>query len=783
MKPILPMGVCLVVTAFSLSAASSSDHSNRTQSQMTPVSQQSDKNQSASKKSMMSMPLVAPLFIADANTSSTLTLVHDLDMAITVDIRVVSLAGNTLAAFSQTIPPHGHIAIDMNDRLQKLGIQQPALGSLSVDPGKIRVQLGAQLSLIRNTGPENDIEEELLMLNSSAVNVFRSVATGIVASPTVAISNLAAEPQHVVLSCLQEGRQPVFGRLQIPGSHTILVKGCKTSASPENGIDFGSSQPDVDHSPETFGLSVESDGPAGTMAVFGVAPRSPSIYESLPFVQIGTLRSSGSTYPGVPVGVTQPIGSKQFFPELGVTNFGPTPANVKILYSSAAFSSEIPREIANITVPPLTSKAIPFHQLPGDPEIQNSFSVVTDADKGQVISSLRSRPTDDSDQVVDLPNQDPKKPANGGQHPWIIDKNTSSYLLLYNADESSARNVGVMLYTDIGRFSKSVQVMQGHTVALPVDDILKEMKGVNSSDTASPQAEQSQSPQRGIITWLSLDASTVFGRMLQVDKTRLQTKNFSCLTEYIACAATVFPNTTLAPGESNTLWGYANVCPSSGACSCDGGTACTYQTQTVNNNYWSVDNSSIASFSGSTAGQSVTIVGNAAGQTNVQLWVTDDTDYQCSASTSWAYGQPGQITVVPNPCFARLLYRPVIEGGINWGNHSFWWIRNSTPANYVIDAGPTGNCFPDCGYLDDWVTFGDTGHYAADNPNASWDWDSGTYGYVCTPAYQLYVYSVGWPQDETPYVLGGSPNSNTFSHYAANAGGFSPPQPPNTPGW
>ena len=132
------------------------------------------------------------------------------------------------------------------------------------------------------------------------------------------------------------------------------------------------------------------------------------------------------------MGITQPIGSKQFVPELGVANFGLKPANIELLYSSAASASDAPQEIVNISIPPLSSADVPIPDLSADPRMQNSFSVVTDADNGQVISTLHSRSTD-AEQIVDLPDQDQKKLANGGQHPWIVDRNTSSYLLLYNA--------------------------------------------------------------------------------------------------------------------------------------------------------------------------------------------------------------------------------------------------------------------------------------------------------------------------------------------------------------
>ncbi len=150
-----------------------------------------------------------------------------------------------------------------------------------------------------------------------------------------------------------------------------------------------------------------------------------------------------------------------------------------------------------------------------------------------------------------------------------------------------------------------------------------------------------------------------------------------------------------------------------------------------------------------------------------------------------------QVPVQVSQCFAQLKYRPVtVALGITVGNHSFWWIQttqNSTATQYVMDAGPSASCLAGCGFLNDWVVMGSTGHYAEDNQNASlaWAWPNGggVSAVACPAATNLYNFGVNWPQNTTPYVLGGAPNSNTFTHWAANAAGLAPTAPPNAPGW
>jgi hypothetical protein len=386
-------------------------------------------------------------------------------------------------------------------------------------------------------------------------------------------------------------------------------------------------------------LSDQADGPPGTLAVFGAAPRA-TAYEAVPFIQTGTLLSSGSTYPGVPVGVTQPIGSKEFVPELGIVNFGSKPANVRVLYSSDAASNDAAQEIENIFIPALTSEEIPMSNLPADTQMRNSFSILTDGDDGQVISALYSRSVD-GEEIIALPNQDQKKASNGGQHPWALDKDTASYLLLYNGDNSLPRDVAVTVYSKTSRFEKTVHVDPSRTVMLSINEIVKQMKNLEASDTVNSQTKQSY--QRGIITWLSLDARTVFGRMLQITNQFSQARSFSCPVEYIACDAYIQPAyINLNVGGTTTVQGYADICPSSGLCTCDGSGFCSGSSEQAPYNYWTLA-AGEAQITGSNSQPQVSITGEYAGATELDLGVQDNSSYQCSASTEGI--DPAQVFV------------------------------------------------------------------------------------------------------------------------------------------
>jgi hypothetical protein len=144
---------------------------------------------------------------------------------------------------------------------------------------------------------------------------------------------------------------------------------------------------------------------------------------------------------------------------------------------------------------------------------------------------------------------------------------------------------------------------------------------------------------------------------------------------------------------------------------------------------------------------------------------------------------PAPVTVSAK-CFAQLKYRLVTIGGIipTPFNHSFWWIKDFRETRWVTDAGPSGNCITDCGYLINWVMMGDVGYYQDDNSGAALAWSSDVSSAVCPAVTNLFTFAVGWNETQYSYSFP-SPNSNTYSHFAANAAGFSPTPPPNAPGW
>lgn len=130
-------------------------------------------------------------------------------------------------------------------------------------------------------------------------------------------------------------------------------------------------------------------------------------------------------------------------------------------------------------------------------------------------------------------------------------------------------------------------------------------------------------------------------------------------------------------------------------------------------------------------------------------------------------------------CFAQLKYRYARFGY----NHAFWWVQDRNGQQWIISGGPTGSF--GSGTLNIWVNQGSTGvHFPADNAGASTAFATpcNESNEVCNGVDNLLNAANSFPNNTIHYDATG-PNSNSVANSLGDAGGFNPPQPPDTIGW
>jgi hypothetical protein len=725
------------------------------------------RTKSAPTNAMMSMPLVAPLFVENGRLSSTMTVVNAVTAATTADVMILDQHGVQILKTTIKLAGHSRTVLKVADLLKKAQYAV-SIGSIEIMPDQEaanNMSVLAQLSIVENVASKPVyLEEEFLMPSPKGSNRYQAAALSVSGKPVLALMSTSTSSQAVTVSCFAEkGKVTNDSRtLQIVPGQMVITPACEADRDEKLAFKDYWEQADR-HDKGAVGISVVTNGMPGDLAVYGFAMREEKNgpdYTSLNFVDPAMLQSDEIVFTGVPVGQTELL-RDSFKVAVAVTNFSTEPTSLKLIYARTEEGGATAQPLVDVMLAPLSSRTIQLPTLKGEPNIQNSFIIQSSAPPGTLAANLIAT-GDETSMKVESIGKDGSQTANGGAHPWTIEDGKSSTLLLFNhSDKAQSFNVNVS--------AGGVFWQQSYSLAA------SETKAIGINELIATQAKDKtgqiipKSTTVGEVDWsVGGDgfASPGTGRILISNPDALLARSFSCGTQVVVCGlqlATFNLNLLINSGgtmgpvsEQYCITGW----PSGHSCS-----GSHDYSQSVSAN-WGSSSPSIASVSGGD------VTGVSPGITNITATVPGAA---CLVST-------GTANV---GCFAQLKYRAVEILGIEVGNHSFWWFGDKYGTRWVTDAGPTGNCVPNCGYLDSWITPGDIGHYAQDDAKST------AVAYytpispnVCQNSANLISFELGWQQDTIGYAAGAAPNSNTFAHDSANAAPFTiTTPPPNAPGW
>lgn len=599
-----------------------------------------------------------------------------------------------------------------------------------------------------------------MLMNPKPAN-YRAVTTA--SSPLLAIRSLSAVKQTLSITCIGE-RPSISGRstLSIDPNQTLLFQACTGDQVTSRSLEtLGDESLD---SSGAVALGLSSTMPSMEVAVFGLGKAgSQGVLSAIPFTDVNDLRSSTAIYPGVPTG--KAIGGTIFSMDLALANFGSMPRKANVLLSTGLGS---PTPLVTVVVPPrsMTRQGLNL-SLGASPEA--SIIVEADGVPGDLLSDIHARSVSRATPLsVPLPWRDQNQTPNGGQHPWRIDRGYTSTVKLYNPDALQANVVTMSIYSNDKTWTKQFSVPPLRTISVNLNDIVVQQQKDGFGNTLSPESIH------GLAAWTALKDPKIFGLLVQGDSMTGIMRLYACATANAVCQVTL-PSASILVGETTTdLYPATSTCGTWGDCNCV--EQCVPYYASLNAWDWASSNVAIASLVSGQHNTSGLFKGISSGSTYTNVQVLDN--LSCSVAGT------GPITVSGPSCFAQLKYRPAVQVlGYTLGNHSFWWIQDTSAQRWITDGGPSsGPCPPNCGFLVDWVVGGDVGHYPEDNSGASLAWNSGISSAVCTGVTGLYTAAVSWPQSAYSYSYP-SPNSNTFAHSMGNASGFSPTAPPNAPGW
>jgi hypothetical protein len=472
---------------------------------------------------MMPMPLVAPLFIANEEFTSTLVLVNGSALQTYADVILRGPDGTQVAQKRVTFDPHSQRTLDLGVVLREKG-SNATTGSVVVMPSADLKgpAILAALSMTYLTYPQpNFIDQELAMPSSNDSQILRGVADRGEGSPLVAVTSLADAAQHVRIDCLGRDGVAFSKTVAVAAGGTALTEAC-SSATPQ-GADFASGRDDGKDVPRSVtGIALTSDGMPGSFAAFGLAPHRKDkgrYFSSVSFADPEMVMSPNTVFTGVPVGPALLLPGPNYVPELSLANFSNKPAHVTIQYASTSGDTPTGQEVWSGAIPALHTNHVRLDNLQGDSALQNSFVVTSDGAAGDLVAKLVSE-TGSEGPGVEVLGKDEMVMENGGAHPWSLKDGTDSTLLLFNHSGGS-KSIRVLLSAGSVLWQKQYTLKSMETLQIGIGDLIQN-KVPDESGKTIPAASTS-----GIAEWFSFSGGTK-GRILQSDATTSMARNFSC---------------------------------------------------------------------------------------------------------------------------------------------------------------------------------------------------------------------------------------------------------------
>lgn len=483
------------------------------------------KTANASQKSMRPMPLVAPLFIDDPTTSSTITIVSDSPEEVNADLSLSNLSGEELAKTHLTLPRYSRRILKVADLLDTSHHPRSlsTFGSVTLMP-KQRTSLAAQLSITRNDR-SNDVEEEFVMLGDSGLANYRAVANVPSRMPLLSLMSLSSTPQDVTVNCLFNGRTAT-SRISLAPKQTTLIRACREQTTKQSDGSNRKSYISPNKS-AGIGIGVSSTALAGELAVFGVGELEGGegrMLTAVPFWDVNALKSSSAIYTGVSSDYPAAFGSPMSTLVVTVANFSNYEKRATVLLASGNGPDSTQKVISTLLVPSNGVSTADLSKISPDANTANSIIVQMEGVPGEMLSDVHILAKSSLESgLIPLAAKDLKQVDNGGEHPWETASSISSTLLLFNPDLSQKEgSIQLSIHTGVAIWSKKLSIPALATVPVSVNDIISKQQRDDKGRTLPLNSSD------GIVTWVNLTSPRIFGKLVQRDEANGLVRTFAC---------------------------------------------------------------------------------------------------------------------------------------------------------------------------------------------------------------------------------------------------------------
>jgi len=607
----------------------------------------------------MVMPMVAPLFLENREFSSTLYMVNELKIPAAAKLTLFDLGGNKIGEDTISFLPNSQQEIGIRGLLDKFH-SAAQFGSLREEVLTSNgVGVLAQLSVTHHGGNTSFFDEELLMPSMEGSSTLRAVSDG-GRSSIVAITSLSANPQQVVVGCLEENRSLVTKSISLSPNQTTIVRPCSRGEGQNfQGLvssDFGNNSEDSEQnkSLQSAGISIVSDAMPGEFSAYGLvyhgSDRS-AYFSSVNFSDPKMLHSAGLVYAGIPVGDSSLLPKGTYTPRIYLANFADAPADLTVQYASTTGDQPDVQTVLQAKLAGQTARTFELNDLKGDPGLQNSFIVSSNAAPGMVLSKLVAR-SDGPLRELELIGKDQEQMENSGGHPWSVESGILSTMFLFNHSPQS-QEFNVRVADDRTVWLKVYKLASMETRAISINDLI----------TFQVKDDKGKTLPKGMLSgeagWFSPATTEVSGRILQSDRLQPMARNFSCGTCNFLCG-----NTQLISDSSLNILVtnqglLGTITPSYCGLPCQLYTSCPALSNPTNYGpggvtySWSGGGSVASLVSGGTS-TSATWQGNAVGNTTANFSANMGSYYSCQGTAP--------ITVTPKVTIDSFSPNPIVGG-------------------------------------------------------------------------------------------------------------------------
>jgi len=580
-------------------------------------------------------PSIFPLFIEDNEISSVITLINGTSVPSPAVLTIRDLQGKSYPPLSIPVAAHAKMQIKVSALLQQIGTQLRT-GSILVaqGPGVEAPSIVAQLTLSEITAtPVALTEEELVMPMLVDSQDLRSISESATDAQLIAITSLSTEPQNLTTQCYTKGSITTKTTTLAPAG-TALVYPCSKN-SPDIG---GASLLGVSDTSNATGISIHSDGPNGGFAAFGLSRHKSStttgFLGSLQFVDPTSLHSSSLVFTGISAGYSLTPGAQPYSTAVALANFGAAESHVKIVFQKTDVNRTVSTTSQDVVLAPQSSTQVPLGQLGLKAGEIGSLVVTGDQQPGDLIAKIVSSSDSAPNQLEQLA-KDGLDDRNGGAHPWTLQDNARSDLILFN-HSSKTEPFNIWITSDDGtQWNQSVTLAPFETRTVSINDLIRN-KTPDSHGRTLPVTAKG-----GSVVWQTPVPGTGSGHILIRNEANASGESFSCGVYSSICGGEFTQYTTNYDlGQTATFGDFeADVCLSGQAASCSGSFVGTGNDFSY---FWQSSNSSVLSLADN-GYNVVDLTANSPGLSDISFYVTDG---NCGAGGDATGTVPDQTPVV-----------------------------------------------------------------------------------------------------------------------------------------